>query len=162
MTQKTIKTFTGEQLAIIVMHSPILRNLNTKYLGAKDSLKLYKFLEKSVGLYNKMIVSAKELLEKQNNKLIEDNPEYADLLAAFAKIREDIVASNKFINEHAELEYLVPLMESNNKELMEMQQDLSSSVHEIPYTIDNTKLEKALEDKELTVEQLHNLAFLFD
>lgn len=162
MTKQIIRTFTGNQIAVIVRSRDIISNLNVKYLGIKNAAKLYKLLEKCIDLYNGMVKQISDTIYTQNEKLINDNPQYTDLLKMFATIRHDITACNKFIAEHQELEFLVSVMEDNNKTLLELQNKFADSIHEVSYMIENDKLEKALESKELTVQQISELAFLFE
>ncbi len=160
MTNYT-KTFTGNQIALILQKKDILRNLNSKILGIHNSTKLYKFLIKCTDLYNGMVKALTDTMTQQNDDLVNAHPEHADLLKMFVTIRHDMVACNKFINEHKELEAFVPEMEANNKAIVELQNRISESAHELPFSIEKDKLEKALESQELSVEELYNLMTVF-
>lgn len=160
MTNYT-KNFTGNQIAMILKDKDVLRNVSAKYLGAKDSVKLYKLLLRCTDLYNEMAKKITDTFTQQNEALIAANPDHADLLKAFATIRHDMIACNQFINEHKELEFLVPTMEANNQAIVALQNELGESVHELPFSIDIDKLEKALENKDLNIEELHNLLSAF-
>ena len=162
MTKPNTRIFTGNEVATIAQNNELFNSLNIRYIGIKDANKLNKLLIKCNTEYNSMINEIGKIITQQNEELINNNPNHAELLKKFATIRHDLTACNKFIHEHKELEFLVPTMEEHMKKIVEIQEEIGKKTYEFSYTINNDNSQKAIEDKGLTLKDIAHLLFLFD
>lgn len=164
MTKKTINTkqLSGNQIVSIVQSIKLLNSLGIKELGIKESTKLTKFMIDCSNVYTDIIKSISDCLKLQNDKLIADNEDKKDLLIGLVTIRHDINACNKFIDEHKELESIVPILEQFNKDILKLQDNLTGKLYTLDYNIDTLKLMKAIEATNPTVEQITPISFLFN
>jgi hypothetical protein len=164
MTKKTINTkqLTGNQVSSIVQSIKLFNSLGIKELGLKESTKLTKFMVDCSNVYTDIIKSISDCLKSQNDKLIADNEDKKELLIGLVTIRHDINACNKFIEEHKELESIVPILEQFNKDILELQDNLAGKLYTLDYNIDTLKLMRAIEATNPTVEQVTPISFLFN